>query len=72
MAKRLWERFVFLDVTVFVHPHVNTFLESASLTLIPMSLVNIASAISSLTSKTDSIDVVYLESLKPVNEPPSD
>ena len=60
MAKRLWERFVFLDVTVFVHSHVDTFLESASLTLIPMSLVNIASTISSLTSKADSIDVVYL------------
>ena len=73
MAKRLWDRFYFRDVTVFVHPHVDTFLESASLTLIPVSLVNSTSAIPSLTSKQKSDRNCLLKYfLEPVNEPPSD
>ena len=51
MAKGLWDTFLFRDITVFVHPHVDTFLQSAGLTLISVSLVNCAGSISSLTSK---------------------
>ena len=73
MAKRLWDRFLFQDITVFVHPHVDTFLQSAGLTLIPVSLVNSAGSISSLTSKqlSDRNCLVY-RILQPVNESPSD
>ena len=67
------DRFYFRDVTVFVHPHVDTFFQSASLTLIPMSLVNSTSTIPSLTSKQVSDRNCLLKYfLQPVNEPPSD
>ena len=60
MAKRLWERFLFLDVTVFVHPHVETLLESAGLALVPVRLVNGAGSVTSLAPAT----IIYISILE--------
>ena len=41
-----------LPLTVFVHPHVETLLESAGLALVPVGLVNGAGSVTSLAPAT--------------------
>ena len=43
---------IWLTLTVFVHPHVETLLESAGLALVPVRLVNRAGSVTSLAPAT--------------------